>query len=214
MTILQGVIFIEVDINTRNITFLRNDTVNDYDKNTTNIYMQAIYRNSDGDKTYLSSEDIKNYVFTLYTLKPGTNNPFTINGVITTELKEQVYGGVIKFVIPKTCTNTAGVVKCELHVTKEAERIASTRFIFNVEKSLVTTLDEQLLDDKDFPILQQLILEIQKDSNIDDNNRSKITSYSSDKVENIKEDLSSQIKEKASKQEVDVERKRKKVEDN
>ena len=43
--------------------------------------------------------------------------------------------------------------------------------------------------------MQQLILEIQKDSNIDDNNRSKITSYSSDKVENIKEDLSSQIKD-------------------
>ena len=88
MTILQGVIFIEVDINTRNITFLRTDTVNDYDKNTTNIYVQAIYRNSDGDKTYLSSEDIKNYVFTLYTLKPGTNNPFTINGVVTTRKLE------------------------------------------------------------------------------------------------------------------------------
>ena len=49
MTILQGVIFIEVDINTRDITFLRTDTVNNYDKNTTNVYMQAIYRNSDGD---------------------------------------------------------------------------------------------------------------------------------------------------------------------
>lgn len=162
MAILQGVIFIEVDINTRNITFLRTDTVNDYDKNTTNIYVQAIYRNSDGDKTYLSSEAIKNYVFTLYTLKPDTNNPFTINGVVTTELKEQVRGGVVKFVIPKSCTNRAGVVKCELHVTKEAESIASTRFIFNVEKSLVTTFDEQLLDDKDFPVLEQLILEVQE----------------------------------------------------
>ena len=129
MAILQGVIFIEVDINTRAITFLRTDTVNDYDKNTTNIYVQAIYRNSDGDKTYLSSEDIKNYVFTLYTLKPGTNNPFTINGVVTTELKEQVRGGVVKFVIPKSCTNRAGVVKCELHVSKAEE--SKVVFVFN-----------------------------------------------------------------------------------
>ena len=39
MAILQGVIFIEVDINTREITFLRTDTVTNYEENTTNIFL-------------------------------------------------------------------------------------------------------------------------------------------------------------------------------
>ena len=164
--------------------------------------MQAIYRDSNGDKIYLSSQDIQKYEFILYAQKPGTNNPFTINGVVTTELKEQVRGGVVKFVIPKSCTNRAGVVKCELHVSKAEERIASTRFIFNVEKSLVTTFDEQLLDDEDFPILQQLILDIQKPSNIHDGTISYATTYSSNKIETIKDVLNLQINEKANKNEV------------
>lgn len=195
MSALQGVIFVTFDINTKEIEFIRNDNITDYDTNVTNIYVQSKYKNSSGETIYLSADEITNYNFSLYTIKPLTNTVKEITGVITDELTEQVFGGVIKFVIPKTCTNRVGIVKCELHINKEKEMIASTRFIFNVKQSLVTEIDESLLKDSDFPVLQQLILEIQKASNIDDNNRSKIASYSSDKVETIKEDLSSQIKD-------------------
>ena len=144
MAILQGVIFIEVDINTREITFLRTDTVTNYDENTTNIFVQAVYKNAEGTKTYLSKEDIGNYAFTLFTLKPSTSNPYTITGEVTNELKDHVQGGVIKFVIPKSCTNRAGIVKCELHIDKQNERIASSTFIFDVKQSLVTVFDDKL----------------------------------------------------------------------
>lgn len=197
MSVLQGVVFITFDINTKETEFIRNDIITDYDTNTTNIYVQSKYKKSDGETVYLSPSEIANYNFSLYTMKPLTNNVSEITGEVTNELIEQVRGGVIKFVIPKACTNRSGIVKCELHINKEKEKIASTRFILDVQQSLVTKFNDSLLDDEDFPVLQQLILKIQKDTNIDDNNRSKITSYSSDKVENIKEDLSSQIKEKA-----------------
>ena len=208
MSVLQGVIFITFDINTKETEFIRNDNITDYDTNTTNIYVQSKYKKSDGETVYLSSSEIANYGFTLYTMKPLTNEVNEINGAITNELIEQVRGGVIKFVIPKACTNRHGVVKCELHINKEKEMIASTRFILDVKQSLVTKFNDSLLDDEDFPVLQQLILDIQKTNNINDSNRSKITTFSSDKIENIRENLISKINNSATKQEVDVERKR------
>ena len=119
MSALQGVIFITLDINTKEINFIRNDNITDYDTNVTNVYVQSKYKKSDGETVYLSSSEIANYGFTLYTMKPLTNEVNEINGAITNELIEQVRGGVIKFVIPKTCTNRSGIVKCELHINKE-----------------------------------------------------------------------------------------------
>ena len=196
MTILQGVIFITFDINTKETEFIRNDNITDYDTNATNIYVQSKYKKSDGETVYLSPSEIANYNFSLYTMKPLTNNVSEITGKVTNELIEQVRGGVIKFVIPKACTNRSGIVKCELHINKEKKKIASTRFILDVQQSLVTKFNDSLLDDEDFPVLERLILEIQKASNINDSTASSVTTYSGNKIENIKEDLSSQIKDK------------------
>lgn len=182
MSALQGVIFITFDINTKEINFIRNDNITDYDTNVTNVYIQAKYKNSSGETIYLSADEITNYNFSLYTIKPLTNNVSEITGKVTNELIEQVRGGVIKFAIPKACTNRYGVVKCELHINKEKEMIASTRFILDVKQSLVTEFDDSLLEDSDFPVLQQLILEVQKVNNINDVNISKTTTFSSDKI--------------------------------
>lgn len=187
MSVLQGVVFITFDINTKETEFIRNDNITDYDTNVTNIYVQSKYKKSDGETVYLSPSEIANYNFSLYTMKPLTNNVSEITGEVTNELIEQVRGGVIKFVIPKACTNRSGIVKCELHINKEKEKIASTRFILDVQQSLVTKFNEDLLGDEDFPVLQQLILEIQKDSNINDSAASSVTTYSSNKIENILE---------------------------
>ena len=154
MSALKSVIFVEFDINTKKIEFLRNDNITDYDTNTTNIYAQVRYKNLNGETVYLSSSEIANYNFSLYTMKPLTNEVSEVNGVVTNELTEKVYGGVIKFVIPKKCTSRNGVVKCELHINKEKEMIASIRFILDVEQSLVTQFNEDLLRDEDFPVLK------------------------------------------------------------
>lgn len=196
MSALQGVIFITFDINTKETEFIRNDNITDYDTNVTNVYVQSKYKNSNGETVYLSSSEIANYNFSLYAIKPLTNEVREITGAVTNELTEKVRGGVIKFVIPKTCTNRSGIVKCELHINKEKEMIASTRFILDVQQSLATKFNDSLLEDEDFPVLKQLILEIQKASNINDSAASSVTTYSGNKIENIKENLSSQIKEK------------------
>ena len=208
METLQSTIFIEFDVNTKKITFLRGDNIVDYDSNITSVYVRVKYKNLSGNTVYLTPSELESYKFSLYTIKPATNNVNVIAGEVTDELKENVYGGVIKFEIPRACTNRLGIVKCEIHINQGNKIIGSSTFVLDVKQSLVTAFDDELLGDEDFPVLKQLILEIQKASNIDDSNRSKITSYSSDKIETIREDLSSQIKEKANKNDLDIEKAR------
>ena len=202
METLQSIIFIEFDVNTKKITFLRGDNIVDYDSNATSVYVRVKYKNLSGNTVYLTPSELKDYKFSLYTIKPATNNVNLIRGEVTDELKENVYGGVVKFEIPRVCTNRLGIVKCEIHINQGNKIIGSSTFVLDVKQSLVTAFDDELLGDEDFPVLRQLILEIQKANNIDDNNISKITTYSSDKIEKVKEDLNLQIKEKASKNEI------------
>ena len=199
METLQSTIFIEFDANTKKITFLRKDNIIDYDSNATNIYVRVKYKDLSGNTTYLTTDELEGYEFTLYTIKPATNNVNEIIGEATDELKENVYGGVVKFEIPRACTNRLGIVKCEIHINQWDKMIASSAFVLDVKQSLVTAFDDELLNDEDFPVLKQLILEIQKDSNINDNVASLITTYSGTKIEDIKRDLNLQIKGKAGK---------------
>ena len=193
MLTLQGVIFIEFDVNTKKITFLRKDNIIDYDSNATSVYVRVKYKDLSGNTTYLTPSELEGYKFSLYTIKPATKNFNEITGKVTDELEENTYGGVVKFEIPRVCTNKLGIVKCEIHINQENKMIASSTFVLDVKQSLVTQFDDALLGDEDLPVLKQLILEVQNAKNIDDNNRSKTTSYSSDKIETIKEDLTSQI---------------------
>lgn len=193
MLTLQGIIFIEFDVNTKKITFLRKDNIIDYDSNATSVYVRVKYKDLSGNTTYLTPSELEGYKFSLYTIKPATKNFNEITGKVTDELEENTYGGVVKFEIPRVCTNRLGIVKCEIHINQENKMIASSTFVLDVKQSLVTQFDDALLGDEDLPVLKQLILEVQNAKNIDDNNRSKTTSYSSDKIETIKEDLTSQI---------------------
>ena len=55
------------------------------------------------------------------------------------------------------------------------------------------------MEDEDFPVLRQLILEIQKNSNINDNEPSTSSTYSSDKIESIRLKLNAQIENNTNK---------------
>lgn len=162
METLQSTIFIEFDVNTKKITFLREDNIIDYDSNITNIYVKVKYKNLSGNTVYLTPSELEDYKFSLYTIKPATNNVNVITGKITDELKENVYGGVVKFEIPSVCTNRLGIVKCEIHINQGNKIIGSSIFVLDVKQSLVTAFNDELLDDEDFPVLQQLIQDIKK----------------------------------------------------
>ena len=193
METLQSIIFIEFDVNTKKITFLRKDNIIDYDSNATSVYVRVKYKDLSGNTTYLTPSELEDYKFSLYTIKPMTNNINKITGRITDELKENVYGGLVKFEIPRTCTNRLGIVKCEIHINQGNKKIGSDTFVLDVKQSLVTEFDDVLLEDEDFPVLRQLILEVQKDGNINDSATSATTTYSSSKIESIKTSLNSQI---------------------
>ena len=193
MSTLQSTIFIEFDVNTKKITFLRKDNIIDYDSDATSIYVRVKYKDLSNNTVYLTPSELEEYDFSLYTIKPTTKNVNMITGVVTDELKENVYGGVVKFEIPRVCTNRLGIVKCEMHINQGNKKIGSDTFVLDVKQSLVTEFDDVLLEDEDFPVLKQLILEIQNANNINDSAASATTTYSSSKIESIKTSLNSQI---------------------
>ena len=89
METLQSTIFIEFDVNTKEITFLRNDNIIDYDSNATSVYVRVKYKNLSGNTVYLTPSELEGYKFSLYTIKPATNNVNVITGEVTDELKEK-----------------------------------------------------------------------------------------------------------------------------
>ena len=181
MADLQSRPLIELNLDTREITITNSIKYYDIDKNIANIFLQ-IYREDNGLKTYLTKEELNSFVGEIFAIKPVTNDFLEITGVNTTEFESDNGGGVLRFIIPTEYTNRNGIVKCEIHVSKNNELLASDRFVYNVKRSLVTEFDDSLLEDADFPILQQLIKNIQKANNIDDENVSQITTYSSQKI--------------------------------
>ena len=193
MSTLQSTIFIEFNVNTKKITFLRKDNIIDYDSDATSIYVRVKYKDLSNNTVYLTPSELEDYEFSLYTIKPTTKNVNMITGVVTDELKENVNGGAVKFEIPRACTNRLGIVKCEIHINQGNKKIGSDTFVLDVKQSLVTAFDDELLGDEDFPVLKQLILEIQNANNINDSAASATTTYSSSKIESIKTSLNSQI---------------------
>ena len=193
MSTLQSTIFIEFDVNTKKITFLRKDNIIDYDSDATSIYVRVKYKDLSNNTVYLTPSELEDYEFSLYTIKPTTKNVNMITGVVTDELKGNVNGGVVKFEIPRACTNRLGIVKCEIHINQGNKKIGSDTFVLDVKQSLVTAFDDELLGDEDFPVLKQLILEIQNANNINDSAANATTTYSSSKIESIKTSLNSQI---------------------
>ena len=189
MADLQSRPLIELNLDTREITITKNIKYYDIDKNIANIFLQ-IYREDDtGLRSYLTKEELDSFTGKIFAIKPVTNDFLEITGINTMEFESDNGGGVLRFIIPAEYTNRNGIVKCEIHVSKNNELLASDRFVYNVKQSLVTEFDDNLLEDLDFPILQQLIKNVQKANNIDDDTSSLITTYSGTKIENIKTEI-------------------------
>ena len=193
MADLQSRPLIELNLDTREMTITKNIKYYDIDKNIANIFLQ-IYREDDiGLRSYLTKEELDSFIGKIFVIKPVTNDFLEITGINTMEFESDNGGGVLRFIIPAEYTNRNGIVKCEIHVSKNNELLASDRFVYNVKQSLVTEFDDSLLEDSDFPILQQLIKNVQKANNIDDNTPSLITTYSGTKIENIKTETYTKI---------------------
>ena len=137
MSTLQSTIFIEFDVNTKRVSFLRKDNIIDYDSDATSIYVRVKYKDLSNNTVYLTPSELEEYNFSLYTIKPKTNDVNIITGVVTDELKQNVNGGIIKFEIPRACTNRLGIVKCEINIDKGNKKIGSSTFVLDVKKSLV-----------------------------------------------------------------------------
>ena len=54
METLQSTIFIEFDVNTKKITFLRKDNIIDYDSDATSVYVRVKYKNLSNNTIYLA----------------------------------------------------------------------------------------------------------------------------------------------------------------
>ena len=146
MTDLQSKPLIELNLDTREITITNNIKYIDIDKNIANIFLQIYKKDNTGLKTYLTKEELDSFVGKMFLIKPVTNDFSEITGVNTEEFKSDNGGGVLRFIIPTECTNRNGIVKCEIHINKNNELLASDRFVYNVKQSLVTQFNNWIVE--------------------------------------------------------------------
>ena len=146
--------------------------------------------------------EVGNYTFQIRLLDESRNSRATL---------PEVVGGIeIREPIASEDTNKAGVAT----VGNALTTAATTEDVFDSEGNYNETTwqkGDRITDAKLNKIEQGITgvnNKIANFNNINDTTANAATTYSSNKIETIKEGLSSQIKEKATKQEVDIERKR------
>ena len=153
------------------------------DKNTSNIFVRLVTRISIGDgiDQYADIEEASNYALTMRVIKPN-------NEVKSIEATQHEEGSIFQFDLTEDFKDMSGKYICELTistiVSSRQELITSDPFSYEVKRSILSNVGE-IIETEDTTVEKLL-------NNLDA----------------TKAELSSQIKNKASKQELEIERKR------
>lgn len=149
------------------------------DKNTSNIYVQLVVRETPVDATPI--ENATNYIVEAKIVKPG---PVTkdLTATLVNE-SEAIY----EFDLPNDCTNLSGSYKIEFWVKAKVadkdELITSSKAKYKVKKSILTDLDEAIEDSTDYPLLLQLMEEVRVINNTAHELDTTIRTLQSDMIE-------------------------------
>lgn len=127
------------------------------DKSTNNIYVQLVIK-----ETVVQASPIENatdYAIKMNIIKPGNIVKF-VEGKLVNRT-EAIY----EFDLPADCTNLAGKYLIEFEVSctvsDRKEQITSSPSSYTVNKSILTDLNGATEDNEDYPILKQLIEQVQ-----------------------------------------------------
>ena len=141
------------------------------DKSTNNIYVQLVIKETVVQATPI--ENATNFAVKMNIIKPGNIVKFA-EGVLVNRM-EAIY----EFDLPEDCTNLSGkyIIEFEVSctVSDRKEQITSSPTSYTVNKSILTGLNGSTEDNEDYPVLKQLIDDVQGMLRFNENGELEVT---------------------------------------
>lgn len=180
------------------------------DKNIAYIYMKLVTENEDGAQKEVAVDEASNYTVILNIKKPG-NQLRKLTGVLSNDLVYET-SAIYKFTLSSDYIDQVNDYLCETVVKSDTKELVLNPFKYSVSADIATGLNGEIIIDKDYSILKELISKVQKTNNINDIKVSETETYSNKKIEEKFSGVDAQFntieQKKADKTEVDIERKR------
>lgn len=147
---------ISLDISNGSVSCIDSLYFNVTDNNVNNIICNVV--TSDYSKYPIEVNPIANAAdikLKLYVTKPKTSQYREINSVLIDEKNS-----VFEFILDQTALDQIGKYKCELVISCEDKSLTSGSFYYRVTDSIFNQYDEEIESDPDYPILLDLIEEV------------------------------------------------------
>ena len=161
---------ISLDISNGSVSCIDSLYFNVTDNNVNNIICNVV--TSDYSKYPIEVNPIANAAdikLKLYVTKPKTSQYREINSVLIDEKNS-----VFEFILDQTALDQIGKYKCELVISCEDKSLTSGSFYYRVTDSIFNQYDEEIESDPDYPILLDLIKQVQ---DLDENMEQMVNSY-------------------------------------
>ena len=155
---------ISLDLSNGSVSCIDSLYFNITDENVANIICNVV--TSDYSKYPIEVNPISNsedYSLKLYATKPKTSEYRELDATLIDE-----ENAAFEFKLTPECVDQIGKYRCELVITNGDKSLTSGSFFYRVTESIFNQFDEEVESDPDYPILLELIEEVQDiDSNIE-----------------------------------------------
>lgn len=213
MSFIDKGFLMNANLDTREVKNVEGRSISFYntDKNISVLYMKLTFAQKGEPQNELQKDDVAGYKINITAIKPKTNQYRIVEGILTDDLVDESCA-IWKFELDEEFTNQIGPVTCWTKIIDGDKVLNMNSFAYDVNADGLTGLNEEIVTDKDLPILEELIGKVQKVNNINDIKVSQTETYSNKKIEEKFDGVNAQFntieQKKADKTEVDIERKR------
>lgn len=206
MSFIDKGFLMDANLDTREVKNAEGRSISFYntDKNISSLYMKLKIAQKGEPQRELQKNEVAGYKINITAIKPKTNQYRIVEGILTDDLVDESCA-IWKFGLDEEFTNQIGPVTCWAKIIDGDKVLNMNSFAYDVNADGLTGLNEEIVTDKDLPILEELIEKVQKTNNINDIKVSETETYSNKKIE---EKFNAIEQKKADKTEVDIERKR------
>lgn len=206
MSFIDKGFLMDANLDTREVKNVEGRSISFYntDKNISSLYMKLKIAQKGEPQRELQKNEVAGYKINITAIKPKTNQYRIVEGILSDDLVDESCA-IWKFGLDEEFTNQIGPVTCWAKIIDGDKVLNMNSFAYDVNADGLTGLNEEIVTDKDLPILEELIEKVQKTNNINDIKVSETETYSNKKIE---DKFNTIEQKKADKTEVDIERKR------
>lgn len=184
MSFIDKGFLMNANLDTREVKNVEGRSISFYntDKNISSLYMKLKFAQKGEPQRELQIDEVAGYRINITAIKPKTNQYRIVEGILTDDLVDETCA-IWKFELDEEFTNQIGPVTCWTKIIDGDKVLNMNSFTYDVNADGLTGLNEEIVTDKDLPILEELIGKVQKVNNINDIKVSETETYSNKKIE-------------------------------